>query len=182
MRFECLTDKTKLDAQWEFFILIIPNKTKNTLIVIDSGIGMTNAGTIDFSLGMSAKHLEMQVFQVYWLIIVNRSLFVCLIYIYLHLMLKDWIENIVQFGCHPIFWLDHIENKHYTFHGRVRKNLILKVWFEPRHLTLWSKVLIWVYLLDIWHIGTNWNLNKLCKFSTDFVIEQVFRLCNWAGI
>lgn len=44
IRFESLTDKTKLDAQPELFIHIIPDKTNNTLTIVDSGIGMTKAG------------------------------------------------------------------------------------------------------------------------------------------
>lgn len=44
IRFESLTDKSKLDAQPELFIHIIPDKTNNTLTIVDSGIGMTKAG------------------------------------------------------------------------------------------------------------------------------------------
>lgn len=44
IRFESLTDKSKLDAQPELFIRIIPDKTNNSLTIIDSGIGMTKAG------------------------------------------------------------------------------------------------------------------------------------------
>ena len=44
IRFESLTDKSKLEAQPELFIHIIPDKTNNTLTIIDSGIGMTKAG------------------------------------------------------------------------------------------------------------------------------------------
>lgn len=44
IRFEGLTDKSKLDAQPELFIHIVPDKTSNTLSIIDSGIGMTKAG------------------------------------------------------------------------------------------------------------------------------------------
>lgn len=44
IRFESLTDKSKLDAQPELFIHIIPDKANNTLSIIDSGIGMTKAG------------------------------------------------------------------------------------------------------------------------------------------
>jgi molecular chaperone HtpG len=39
-----LTDKSKLDAQPELFIHIVPDKTSNTLTIIDSGVGMTKAG------------------------------------------------------------------------------------------------------------------------------------------
>ena len=44
IRFESLTDKSKLEAQPELFIRIVPDKANNTLSIIDSGIGMTKAG------------------------------------------------------------------------------------------------------------------------------------------
>jgi len=44
IRFESLTDKSKLDGQPELFIRLVPDKTNNTLSIIDSGIGMTKAG------------------------------------------------------------------------------------------------------------------------------------------
>lgn len=51
IRFESLTDKSKLESQPELFIHIIPDKTNNTLTIIDSGIGMTKAGKLHcFSL------------------------------------------------------------------------------------------------------------------------------------
>lgn len=51
IRFEGLTDKSKLESQPELFIHIIPDKTNNTLTIIDSGIGMTKAGKLHcFSL------------------------------------------------------------------------------------------------------------------------------------
>ncbi|GJS42784.1 heat shock protein 83, partial [Tanacetum coccineum] len=43
IRFESLTDKSKLDGPPELFIHIIPDKTNNTLTLVDSGIGMTKA-------------------------------------------------------------------------------------------------------------------------------------------
>ncbi|KHN23824.1 Heat shock cognate protein 80 [Glycine soja] len=47
IRFESLTDKSKLDAQPELFIHIIPDKTNNTLSIIDNGIDLVNnLGTI----------------------------------------------------------------------------------------------------------------------------------------
>ena len=46
IRFESLTDKSKLDAQPELFIHIIPDKANGTLSIIDSGIGMTKAGEL----------------------------------------------------------------------------------------------------------------------------------------
>jgi hypothetical protein len=44
IRFEGLTDKSKLDSQPELFIHIIPDKAANTITIVDSGIGMTKAG------------------------------------------------------------------------------------------------------------------------------------------
>jgi molecular chaperone HtpG len=44
IRFEGLTDKSKLESQPELFIHIVPDKTNNTISIIDSGIGMTKAG------------------------------------------------------------------------------------------------------------------------------------------
>jgi hypothetical protein len=48
IRFESLTDKSRLDAQPELFIHIIPDKAANTLTIVDSGIGMTKAGMFIF--------------------------------------------------------------------------------------------------------------------------------------
>lgn len=45
IRFESLKNKSKLDAQPELFIKIIPDKANKTLSIIDSGIGMNKAGT-----------------------------------------------------------------------------------------------------------------------------------------
>ncbi|KAF7138333.1 hypothetical protein RHSIM_Rhsim07G0087900 [Rhododendron simsii] len=44
IRFESLTDKSKLDPQPELFIRIVPDKVNKTLSIIDSGIGMTKSG------------------------------------------------------------------------------------------------------------------------------------------
>ncbi|KAJ0593624.1 Heat shock protein 83 [Helianthus annuus] len=54
IRFEGLTDKSKLDAQPELFIHIIPDKTNNTLTIIDSGVGMTKADLVN-NLGTIAR-------------------------------------------------------------------------------------------------------------------------------
>ncbi|KAK4778581.1 hypothetical protein SAY86_006109 [Trapa natans] len=54
IRFESLTDKSKLDGQPELFIHIIPDKTNNTLSIIDSGIGMTKADLVN-NLGTIAR-------------------------------------------------------------------------------------------------------------------------------
>ncbi|KAJ7295931.1 hypothetical protein O6H91_05G131000 [Diphasiastrum complanatum] len=54
IRFESLTDKSKLDSQPELFIHIVPDKATNTLSVIDSGIGMTKADLVN-NLGTIAR-------------------------------------------------------------------------------------------------------------------------------
>uniref|UniRef100_A0A6N2ML76 Histidine kinase/HSP90-like ATPase domain-containing protein n=1 Tax=Salix viminalis TaxID=40686 RepID=A0A6N2ML76_SALVM len=54
IRFESLTDKSKLDAQPELFIHIIPDKTNSTLTIIDSGVGMTKADLVN-NLGTIAR-------------------------------------------------------------------------------------------------------------------------------
>ncbi|GFY99307.1 heat shock protein 81-3 [Actinidia rufa] len=54
IRFESLTDKSKLDAQPDLFIHIIPDKSNNTLSIIDSGIGMTKADLVN-NLGTIAR-------------------------------------------------------------------------------------------------------------------------------
>ncbi|KAM0995670.1 hypothetical protein ACFX13_005823 [Malus domestica] len=54
IRFESLTDKSKLDGQPELFIHIIPDKASNTLTIIDSGIGMTKADLVN-NLGTIAR-------------------------------------------------------------------------------------------------------------------------------
>merc|ERR1712216_13350 len=54
IRFEGLTDKSKLESQPELFIHVIPDKTKNTLTIVDSGIGMTKADLVN-NLGTIAR-------------------------------------------------------------------------------------------------------------------------------
>uniref|UniRef100_A0A0C9RT87 TSA: Wollemia nobilis Ref_Wollemi_Transcript_14058_2427 transcribed RNA sequence n=1 Tax=Wollemia nobilis TaxID=56998 RepID=A0A0C9RT87_9CONI len=54
IRFESLTDKSKLDAQPELFIRIIPDKANKTLSVVDSGVGMTKADLVN-NLGTIAR-------------------------------------------------------------------------------------------------------------------------------
>ncbi|KAH7933899.1 hypothetical protein HPB49_018949 [Dermacentor silvarum] len=54
IRYESLTDPSKLDAQKELYIKIIPNRDDRTLTIIDTGIGMTKADLIN-NLGTIAK-------------------------------------------------------------------------------------------------------------------------------
>ncbi|KAH6835046.1 heat shock-like protein [Perilla frutescens var. hirtella] len=54
IRFESLTDKSKLDAQPELFIRLVPDKANKTLSIIDSGIGMTKADLVN-NLGTIAR-------------------------------------------------------------------------------------------------------------------------------
>jgi len=54
IRYESLTDASKLDGQKELFIKIVPDMDAKTLTLIDSGIGMTKAVMIN-NLGTIAK-------------------------------------------------------------------------------------------------------------------------------
>ncbi|KAL7108345.1 hypothetical protein ACP275_06G106800 [Erythranthe tilingii] len=54
IRFESLTDKSKLDAQPELFIRLVPDKVNKTLSIIDSGIGMTKSDLVN-NLGTIAR-------------------------------------------------------------------------------------------------------------------------------
>ncbi|MCO5560376.1 hypothetical protein L7F22_013990 [Adiantum nelumboides] len=54
IRFESLTDKSKLDGQPELFIHIVPDTATNSLTIIDSGIGMTKADLVN-NLGTIAR-------------------------------------------------------------------------------------------------------------------------------
>ncbi|KAK3408481.1 hypothetical protein EUGRSUZ_J00713 [Eucalyptus grandis] len=51
IRYKSLTNKSKLDAQLELFIRLVPDKANKTLSIIDSGIGMTKAGANESMIG-----------------------------------------------------------------------------------------------------------------------------------
>ncbi|CAF2452495.1 unnamed protein product [Rotaria sp. Silwood2] len=54
IRYESLTDTTKLDTGKELYIKLIPDKASNTLTIIDTGIGMTKADLVN-NLGTIAR-------------------------------------------------------------------------------------------------------------------------------
>ena len=54
IRYESLTEPTKMDSGKDLKIDIIPNKEERTLTLIDTGIGMTKADLIN-NLGTIAK-------------------------------------------------------------------------------------------------------------------------------
>jgi molecular chaperone HtpG len=54
IRYESLTDPTKLDTGKELYIKIVPDKTNGTFTIIDTGIGMTKADLVN-NLGTIAR-------------------------------------------------------------------------------------------------------------------------------
>lgn len=54
IRYESLTNPSKLDSGKDLYIKIIPNKSEGTLTIIDTGIGMTKADLVN-NLGTIAK-------------------------------------------------------------------------------------------------------------------------------
>lgn len=54
IRYESLTDPSRLDSGKDLFIKIIPNKADRTITLIDTGIGMTKADMVN-NLGTIAK-------------------------------------------------------------------------------------------------------------------------------
>ena len=54
IRYESLTDASKLDSGKDLFIKVIPDRDANTLTIIDTGIGMTKADLVN-NLGTIAK-------------------------------------------------------------------------------------------------------------------------------
>ncbi|CAF3242701.1 unnamed protein product [Rotaria socialis] len=54
IRYESLTDTTKLDTGKDLYIKLIPDKASNTLTIIDTGIGMTKADLVN-NLGTIAR-------------------------------------------------------------------------------------------------------------------------------
>merc|ERR1711920_1011956 len=54
IRYESITDPEKIEAQPNFYIKIVPDKTNSTLTIEDSGIGMTKNELVN-NLGTIAK-------------------------------------------------------------------------------------------------------------------------------
>ena len=54
IRYESLTDPSKLDSGKDLYVKIVPNLTEKTITLIDTGIGMTKADLVN-NLGTIAK-------------------------------------------------------------------------------------------------------------------------------
>lgn len=54
IRYESITDSSKLDGGRDLYIKLIPNKDDKTITIIDTGIGMTKADMVN-NLGTIAK-------------------------------------------------------------------------------------------------------------------------------
>jgi molecular chaperone HtpG len=54
IRYESITDPDKIEAEPNFFIKLVPDKTNSTLTIEDSGIGMTKNELVN-NLGTIAK-------------------------------------------------------------------------------------------------------------------------------
>ena len=54
IRFESLTNKAVLESNPELYIHIIPDKTNNTITIVDSGVGMTKADLVRACRGVVA--------------------------------------------------------------------------------------------------------------------------------
>ena len=54
VRYQSLTDKSVLESNPELYVHIVPDKTNNTLTIIDSGVGMTKADLVN-NLGTIAR-------------------------------------------------------------------------------------------------------------------------------
>merc|ERR1712054_412670 len=56
IRHQSLTDKSVLDGNPELYIRLVPDKSNNTLTIIDSGVGMTKAEMVTDRVVVVSKH------------------------------------------------------------------------------------------------------------------------------